>query len=86
MVRKILRNDSSSTAALLRDMLFDSQGLVKPSRVPALINAALGYVADNTDGFVDFDAVPEEGASVKVGFAGFWKGFWVLGRVWVGYA
>lgn len=41
-------------------------GNVKPTRLGALLNAALGYVSDTTEGFVDFDAVPEEGASVQV--------------------
>ncbi len=35
-------------------------------RLAALLNAALGYVADSTGGFVDFDALPEQGASVQV--------------------
>ena len=51
---------------LLRDILYDSSGNVKTTRLSALLNAALGYVADEVDGFVDFDAVPEEGASAQV--------------------
>ena len=66
MVRKVLRNSSSGSALLLRDLMYDSNGNVKPTRLSALLNAALGYVADQTDGFVDFDAVPAEGASAQV--------------------
>lgn len=67
VVRKILRNDSSGAGSLLRDILYDSEGNVKPTRMSALLNAALGYVSDQTDGFVDFDSVPDDGASVQVG-------------------
>ena len=67
VVRKILRNDSSGAGSLLRDILYDPDGNVKPTRMSALLNAALGYVSDKKDGFVDFDAVPDEGASVQVG-------------------
>ena len=66
VVRKVLRNASSGSALLLRDLMYDSNGNVKPTRLSALLNAALGYVADQTDGFVDFDAVPAEGASAQV--------------------
>jgi len=66
VVRKVLRNDSSGSAALLRDILYDGDGKVKPTRLSALLNAGLGYVADAkaTSGFIDFDAVPDDGASV----------------------
>ena len=47
--------------------MYDSNGNVKPTRLSALLNAALGYVADQTQGFIDFDAVPEEGATIQVG-------------------
>ena len=46
--------------------MYDSHGNVKPTRLSALLNAALGYVADQTEGFIDFDAVPQEGASIQV--------------------
>lgn len=42
---------------------------MRATRLNALLNAALGYVASETSGFVDFDAVPEQGASVQVGSA-----------------
>lgn len=76
VARKVLRNDSSSASALLRDLLLirdaagadaagaDGQQLAA-RRLAALLNAALGYVADSTAGFVDFDALPEQGASVQ---------------------
>ena len=51
---------------LLRDLMYDSNGKVKPTRLSALLNAALGYVAEQTDGFIDFDAVPQDGASIQV--------------------
>ncbi|KAK9915022.1 hypothetical protein WJX75_003712 [Coccomyxa subellipsoidea] len=66
VVRKVLRDSSSGGARmLLRDMLFDASGSVKPARMSAVLNAALGYVADQTDGFVDFDAVPADGAPLQ---------------------
>ncbi|KAF5837147.1 hypothetical protein DUNSADRAFT_4767 [Dunaliella salina] len=67
VVRKVLRNDSSSSMALLQDILFDSEGKVKPTRLGALLNAGLGYVADanQSEGFIDIDAVPDDGASVS---------------------
>ena len=46
--------------------MYDSNGNVKPTRLSALLNAALGHVADQTQGFIDFDAVPDEGASIQV--------------------
>jgi hypothetical protein len=62
-VRKVLRNTSAGIGSLLRDIVFDAgTGAVQVSRLSALLNAALGYVADRVDGFVDLDAVPEEGA------------------------
>ena len=65
-MRKVLRNSSAGASLLLRDMLFDADGTVKPARMSALLNAALGYVAERSDGFVDFDAVPAEGAPLQV--------------------
>ena len=67
-MRKVLRNSTSGSALLLRDLMYDSNGKVKPTRLSALLNAALGHVADQTEGFIDFDAVPEDGASVQVCF------------------
>lgn len=68
MTRKILRNASAGSSALLRDIVFDAAGNVKPQRLSALLNAALGFAAaGNAEGFVDLDAVPEDGASVTVG-------------------
>mmetsp|Transcript_6338 Transcript_6338/g.15184 ORF Transcript_6338/g.15184 Transcript_6338/m.15184 type:complete len:662 (+) Transcript_6338:167-2152(+) len=67
VVRKVLRNDSNSSMALLQDILFDNDGKVKPTRLGALLNAGLGYVADakQSAGFIDIDAVPDDGASVS---------------------
>ncbi|KAG2496070.1 hypothetical protein HYH03_005989 [Edaphochlamys debaryana] len=78
VARKVLRNDSSSASALLRDLLLirDAAGATAEDgtqggqqlaarRLAALLNAALGYVADSAGGFVDFDALPDEGASVQ---------------------
>ena len=66
VVRKVLRNSSSGSRMLLRDIVFDGNGKVKPARMSAILNAALGHVAEQTDGFVDFDAVPAEGAPLQV--------------------
>jgi hypothetical protein len=65
VVRKVLRNDSSSSTAILRDILFDSDGQIKPTRLSTLLNAALGFVADAQGGFIDFDSVPDEGATLR---------------------
>lgn len=59
-----MRDDGSGTAALLRDLVYDEQGRLRPGRLSALLQAALGYVSEQTEGFVDFDSVPAEGASV----------------------
>jgi hypothetical protein len=65
-VRKVLRNSSAGIGSLLRDIVFDAgTGAVQVSRLSALLNAALGYVADRVDGFIDLDAVPEEGAPLS---------------------
>ncbi|PSC74696.1 alanine-glyoxylate transaminase [Micractinium conductrix] len=65
VVRKVLRNERG-TAGLLREMLYDPEsGGVRATRLPALLNAALGYVAEETSGFIDFDAVPAEGATLQ---------------------
>lgn len=52
-------------------------GGMRATRLNALLNAALGYVASETSGFVDFDAVPEQGASLQVGMGRF------SGYVWL---
>ena len=76
VVRKVLRNSSNGTSLLLRDMLFDERGSVRPARMSAVLNAALGHVAARTDGFVDLDAVPAEGAPLQVPAAACsWKAF-----------
>jgi hypothetical protein len=113
----VLRDDGSGTGGLLRDLVYDEQGRLRPGRLSALLQvrtdgsvacacradtrvlqhaqqaclrtrcpdtnthrthmhthththpqrahaqAALGYVSEQTDGFIDFDAVPAEGAS-----------------------
>lgn len=66
VVRKVLRNEDAGASSLLRSIIYDSSGNVKPTRMNALLNAALGYVSDKKEGFIDFDAVPADGASVKV--------------------
>ncbi|KIY91538.1 Uncharacterized protein MNEG_16426 [Monoraphidium neglectum] len=37
VARKVLRNDSSGAGQLLRDMLYDSQGQLRPARLSALL-------------------------------------------------
>lgn len=66
VVRKVLRNEDTGASSLLRSIVYDSAGNIKPTRMNALLNAALGFVSDKKEGFIDFDAVPEDGASVKV--------------------
>ena len=64
VVRKVLRNDSSSSTAILREILFDRGGQLKATRLSTLLNAALGYVAESQGGFIDFDTVPDDGATL----------------------
>ena len=65
IVRKVLRDAGPSSSLLLRDLVLDAGGGVRPARLSALLNAALGRVAARADGFVDFDAMPAESASVQ---------------------
>lgn len=37
VARRVLRNDSSGAGALLRDMLYDSTGQLRPARLSALL-------------------------------------------------
>ncbi len=46
-------------------MLDPRSGNVRLTRLSALLNAALGYVAEETDGFIDFDAIPDNSASLQ---------------------
>jgi hypothetical protein len=64
VVRKVLRNESSSSTAILRDILFDADGQIKPTRLSTLLNAAFGFVSEAQGGFVDFDSVPDDGATL----------------------
>lgn len=68
VVRKLLRNEKEEggpegIGLLLRDLLYDIDGKLKPTRLASLMNAALGYVSAEGDGFVDFDSIPSETAS-----------------------
>jgi len=64
-VRKVLRDAGPGSNPLLRDIVLDAGGGLRPARLAALLNAALGRVAARADGFVDLDAVPDEGASLQ---------------------
>jgi predicted unusual protein kinase regulating ubiquinone biosynthesis (AarF/ABC1/UbiB family) len=68
MVRKLLERSGSGNAQLtmaLRGLLLDGDGRVQAVRLSALLQAAVGVAAaeSDRDGFIDFDAVPEDGAS-----------------------
>jgi len=65
IVRKVLRDAGPGSNPLLRDIVLDAGGGLRPARLAALLNAALGRVAARADGFVDLDAVPDEGASLQ---------------------
>jgi hypothetical protein len=57
-------------ALLSLNLTTDPDGKVKTTRLSALLNAGLGYVADSrsSQGFIDFDAVPAGGcACVAIG-------------------
>ena len=62
VARRVLKNDASGAGALLRDLLYDSTGQLRPARLSALLQAALGHVAARAEGFVDLDALPDDGA------------------------
>jgi hypothetical protein len=67
MVRKLLERSGAGNAQLtmaLRGLLLGADGRVQPVRLSALLQAAVGIAATESDreGFIDFDAVPEEGA------------------------
>lgn len=68
VVRKLLEAPNGSGrpkfSALLREILIDPQGRIQPVRLSALLQAAVGVAAKpkDQDGFIDFDAVPQEGA------------------------
>ncbi len=64
-MRKVLRDAGPGSNPLLRDIVLDAGGGLRPARLAALLNAALGRVAARADGFVDLDAVPDEGASLQ---------------------
>merc|ERR1712224_1134762 len=67
VVRKLLERSGAGSAQLtmaLRGLLLDANGRVKSVRLSALLQAAVGVAAAGSDraGFIDFDAVPKEGA------------------------
>jgi len=66
VVRKLLEGsgDSARLSMALREILMDSDGQVRPVRLSALLQAAVGVTASSgeSEGFIDFDALPKEGA------------------------
>jgi hypothetical protein len=42
VARKVLRDDGSGTAALLRDLVYDEQGKLRPGRLSALLQVRWG--------------------------------------------
>jgi hypothetical protein len=70
VVGQVLRNETQSLATVLRAILFSSDGTLQHTRLSTLLNATLGYVADAQGGFIDLDAVPDDGASMAY-IAGF---------------
>jgi len=70
VVRKLLERSRDGSAQLtmaLRGLLLDADGRVRPVRLSALLQAAVGVAAAQSDqqGFIDFDAVPKEGAEAE---------------------
>lgn len=69
VVRKLLQAPSGSArlASALRELLLDAEGRVRPVRLSALLQAAVGVAAEASDqeGFIDFDAVPKQGAETS---------------------
>jgi hypothetical protein len=44
VARKVLRDDGSGTAALLRDLVYDEQGRLRPGRLSALLQVRLAVL------------------------------------------
>ncbi|CAE7471114.1 unnamed protein product, partial [Symbiodinium sp. KB8] len=70
VVRRLLQNSNRRSFAALRELLYDPQTRrMRPQRLATLLQASLGVVAGASEGsrsgFIDFDAVPEEGAPAK---------------------
>lgn len=61
VARKLLSDDRPEIQKALFDVLYSGDGL-RTSRVSALLNSAMGYVA-KSGAFVDLDALPDEEAS-----------------------
>ncbi|CAE7524166.1 unnamed protein product [Symbiodinium natans] len=70
VVRRLLQNSNRRSFAALRELLYDPKTRrMRPQRLATLLQASLGVVAGASEGsrsgFIDFDAVPEEGAPAK---------------------
>lgn len=64
VTRNILRDKRSSTQQLLREVMYDSTGRIKPQRFSVLINSALNNVNTESNAFIDLDSPPEQGADL----------------------
>merc|ERR1719171_1963484 len=62
VARKLLSDDRPEIQKALLDVLYSGEGL-RTSRVSAILNSAMGYVA-KSGAFVDLDALPDEEASL----------------------
>jgi len=69
VVRRLLQAPSGSArlSSALRELLLDADGRVRSVRLSALLQAAVGVTAGAGDqeGFIDFDAVPSQGADTQ---------------------
>eukprot|EP00403_Amphidinium_massartii_P020491 CAMPEP_0178400598 /NCGR_PEP_ID=MMETSP0689_2-20121128/15872_1 /TAXON_ID=160604 /ORGANISM="Amphidinium massartii, Strain CS-259" /LENGTH=889 /DNA_ID=CAMNT_0020021399 /DNA_START=21 /DNA_END=2690 /DNA_ORIENTATION=+ len=66
VVRKLLQNDNRLSFAALRELLYDPETQrMKPQRLASMLQAGLGVIADDRAGFIDFDALPKEGAPLE---------------------
>eukprot|EP00448_Togula_jolla_P013946 CAMPEP_0170579030 /NCGR_PEP_ID=MMETSP0224-20130122/5770_1 /TAXON_ID=285029 /ORGANISM="Togula jolla, Strain CCCM 725" /LENGTH=846 /DNA_ID=CAMNT_0010902035 /DNA_START=10 /DNA_END=2550 /DNA_ORIENTATION=- len=68
VVRRLLQNDNRQSFGSLRELLYDRQtGRLRPQRLSAMLQASLGVVVDASSmaGFIDFDAVPDDGAPLS---------------------
>ncbi|CAM9630586.1 unnamed protein product [Laminaria digitata] len=64
VTRKIISDDSPALQRALRDILYSEDGKFLAKRLSVLLSYATGVVAADSAVFVDFDTLPESGASL----------------------
>ena len=64
VTRTVLKSNRKGTQQLIREVMYDPSGRIKPQRFTTLINSALNKVNMDTTAFIDLDTPPEEGAKI----------------------